>query len=176
MTLRHPFFITFACGALLCWLVAQLNHAVAPWQMSFFVGGLLVAFPALRLSYADGWKLVVALGLWCDAVAPVRFGLHAVLFLAAHSVAFYLRGRFPREATMMGVIVAVLANTGIYLVLSVALIGRAPSILAALQPMFFDLLASGLFVAAVAPWFFALQERALEICGLSLRREQRGLL
>ena len=27
-----------------------------------------------------------------------------------------------------------------------------------------------------APWFFALQERALELAGISLRREQRGIL
>jgi len=31
-------------------------------------------------------------------------------------------------------------------------------------------------VLLVGPWFFALQERTLELGGVSLRREQRGLL
>jgi rod shape-determining protein MreD len=175
MSLRRPLFVIFGGSVLLWWLVAQLNHLLAPAQFSVFVGGLLVAFPALRLGHREGWKLAVLLGLWCDAAAPVRFGLHAILFLAAHSVIFSLRGRFPREEALLGILVAVLANTGIALVLSVALIGRGPAPLAALPPILFNLLASGIFVALITPWFFALQERSLEICGVGLRRERRGL-
>ncbi|MGC4072261.1 MAG: hypothetical protein QM760_07055 [Nibricoccus sp.] len=78
-------------------LFGQLNHYLSDWHISLFVGGLLVTFPALRLPYRDGWKIVVLLGFWCDASAPIRFGLHAVLFLVAYTFIFNLRGRFPRE-------------------------------------------------------------------------------
>ncbi|MGC4072260.1 MAG: hypothetical protein QM760_07050 [Nibricoccus sp.] len=57
-----------------------------------------------------------------------------------------------------------------------ALIVRHPTPFGALPAILLDLFMSELFVALAAGWFFTLQEHALEIAGLSLRREQRGLL
>lgn len=176
MTSRRLIFVAVACGAALWTLFAQLNHYLSGWHVSLFVGGLLVTFPALRLNYRDGWKIVVLLGFWCDATAPIRFGLHAVMFLAAHTFIFNLRGRFPREEAFFGILVALIANAAIFLVLTLAMIVRHPAPFSALPAILLDLLLSELFVAVAASWFFALQEHALEIAGLSLRRDQRGLL
>jgi rod shape-determining protein MreD len=168
--------VVFACGALLWTIFAQLNHYLSGWHVNLFVGGLLVTFPALRLSYRDGWKIVVLLGFWCDADAPVRFGLHAVLFLTAYTLIYRLRGRFPREEGLFGLLVAIVANAGIFLALTLALVVRHPAPFSALPPIFLDLFISELFVAVAAGWFFTLQEHALQIAGFSLRRGQRGLL
>lgn len=176
MTARRLIFVALVCGVLLWTLFGQLNHYLSDWHVNLFAGGLLVTFPALRLAYRDGWKIVVLLGLWCDAGAPVHFGLHAILFLAAHTAIFHVRGRFPREEVFFGTLVALIANAAIFLVLTAGLIVRNPAPFAALPAIILDLFLSELFVAVAAGWFFALQEQALEFAGLSLRREQRGLL
>jgi hypothetical protein len=176
MTSRRLVLVAFACGVLLWTMFTQLNHYFSDWHISLFVGGLLVTFPALRLHYRDGWKIVVLLGFWCDASAPIRFGLHAIFFLVAYTFIFNLRGRFPREEAFFGVLVALIANAAIFLLLTIALIVRHPAPFSALPAIFLDLFLSELFVALAGVWFFTLQEHALEIAGLSLRREQRGLL
>ncbi|ATC65112.1 hypothetical protein CMV30_14760 [Nibricoccus aquaticus] len=176
MTSRRLILVASVCGIVLWTVFAQLNHYLSSWHVSLFIGGLLVVFPALRLNYRDGWKIVVLLGLWFDATAPVRFGLHAVLFLAAHTFIFNLRARFPREETYFGILVALIANAAIFLVLTLGLIVRHPAPLGALPAIFLDLFISELFVALAAGWFFSLQEHALEIAGFSLRHERRGLL
>jgi hypothetical protein len=173
---RRVVLVSSACGALLWTLFGQLNHYLSDFHVSLFVGGLLVTFPALRFSYRDGWKIAVLTGLWCDATAAVHFGLHAVLFLAAHTFIFQMRDRFPREEAFLGIVVALVANAAIFLVLTIGLLVRNPAPFSALPAVLLDLFISELFVAAVGAWFFALQERALEIAGLSLRRGQRGLL
>jgi len=176
MNARRLIPVACACGIFLWSLFGQLNHYLSSWNVSLFVGGLLVTFPALRFSHRDGWKIVVLLGLWCDATAPVRVGLHAVLFLTAYTFVFQLRDRFPREEAVFGVFIALIANAGIFIALTVALLMRNPHPFAAIPAVLIDLLVSELFVAMVGAWFFALQEKSLEIAGLSLRREQRGLL
>ncbi len=173
---RRTVSIAFVCGVLFWTLSEQLNHYLSGWHVSLFIGGLLVTFPALRLRSRDSWKIVILLGLWCDATAPVRFGLHAVLFLSAHTFIHFFRDRLPREETLLGVVVALIANAAIFLVLTLAMIERHPTPFAALPAILFDLFLSELFIALIAPWCFALQERTLEIAGVSLRREQRGLL
>jgi len=168
--------VAFACGVLLWTIFAQLNHYLSGWHINLFVGGLLVTFPALRLTYRDGWKVMLLLGFWCDADAPIRFGLHAILFLAAYTIIYHLRGRFPREEGLFGVMVAMIANAGIFLAMTIALVVRHPAPFSALPAVILDLFISELFVAVAAGWFFTLQEHALEIAGFSLRRDQRGLL
>ena len=176
MISRRLILVGFVCGVVLWTLFSQLNHYLSGWCISIYVGGLLVTFPALRFPYRDGWKIAVLLGLWCDTGAPLHFGIHAILFLAAHTFIFNLRSRFPREEIFFGILVAVIANAALFLILTVGLIVRHPSPLAALPAILLDLFISELFVALAAGWFFALQERALEITGISLRHERRGLL
>jgi cell shape-determining protein MreD len=169
-------FIIFACCALFSVCFSQLNHYLAPFHVSVFAGGLLVAFSALRLGFREGWWASFLIGLLIDSSTAVSFGFHGLLFATAHVGVFNLRGRFPREENTFGIIVALLVNLALFFVITVSLIHRSPTPAAMIPRLLVDLLASEVLVLACAPWSFALQERALELCGVSLRRAQRGLL
>jgi len=172
---RTPLII-FACSVVLWFCVSQLNHYIAPAHVSLFIGGLLVSFSALRLEFRAGWWASLLIGLLIDSSSAVAFGFHGLLFVAAHVGVFNLRGRFPREETTFGVVVALVANLLLFFLITISLAHRSPAPFSMLSRYFVDLLASELLVLLVAPWFFALQERSLELGGVSLRREQRGLL
>jgi len=169
-------FIIFGCCLVLWVCVSQLNHYLAPLHVSLFTGGLLIAFSALRLGFREGWWASILIGLLIDSSSAVSFGFHALLFAVVHVVVFNLRGRVPREETAFGLLVALVANLALFFAITVVLIHRAPEPLSMVPRLLIDLLASETAVFLVAPWFFALQERTLEIGGVSLRREQRGLL
>jgi hypothetical protein len=167
--------LSIACNFLLWLIVSQTNHYLAIWHVSLFVAGAMVAFPALRMNYGDGARVVFVSGLFLDAAAPVPFGLHAFFLLLSHGIVYNLRARLPREESVVGLLVALSANLGIFLALSVALMVRGRLPFAIWPRLFLDCLASQVVLALITPWFFALSERALEIGGVGLRREQRGL-
>ena len=58
---------------------------------------------------------------------------------------------------------ALLANLALFLVLSFFLVARLPVPAAAWPRLIVDLICSQLLIAAIGPWFFALQTGALEI-------------
>ena len=168
--------IIFGCCVVLWVGISELNHYLAPIHLSLFAGGLLVTFAALRLDFRAGWWSSLLVGLLIDSSTAVAFGFHGLIFVIAHVGIFNLRGRFPREENSFGVFVALLANLALFVVITASLIHRMPSPFEMLPRLALDLLASELLVLLVAPWFFALQEHTLELAGVSLRREQRGLL
>jgi rod shape-determining protein MreD len=141
-----------------------------------FVGGLLVSFSALRVGFREGWWCSILIGLFIDSSAAVYFGFHALIFAIVHVVIYNFRGRFPREENAFGLAVALFSNIALFIAITVTLIHRSPAPFAMLSRLFVDLLASELLIFIAGSWFFSLQERALELCGVSLRREQRGLL
>jgi hypothetical protein len=155
--------VIFLAQLLLVCLLAQINHALAGAHIYLFVGGLLIAYSALALPWHVGLAASFLIGCACDAAAPISFGTQALLFATAHSVVFHLRDRLPREDTAGRVIIALLTNLGLFLALSFFLIGRSPAPSAAWTRLFADLVASQIFLAVIAPWFFALEERALEL-------------
>jgi rod shape-determining protein MreD len=165
--------IPFATTLLLWSLVGQLNHYLAPYGAYLFVSGLLVTFAALRLSLRNGLAATLLTALAVDALEPVPFGTHFVLFGLMHVVLFHLRTRFPREELIFGVVVALLANLGLFLGLSFVTLGDPPASGAAWLRLFADLGWSQLFIVAVAPWFLALQQRALELGRVDLADESR---
>ena len=155
--------VTFLTLLLLWVVVAQVNHALAEFHVWLFAGGLFVAYAALALPLRGGLGAVVLAGLLCDSGSPLPFGTHALLFALAHAVVFNLRDRVPREETVARVVIALLANLGLFLVLSFILIGRGPAPAAVWPRLIFDLVCSQVFLALVAPWFFALQARVLAL-------------
>lgn len=167
---------TILCGLLMGVLFAQVNHYLAPLHMHLWVGGLLVTFASLRLEYREGLACVLLIGALQDAVTPVAFGLHALLFAIAHAFIFNLRNRFPREEGLFGVIVALLANLGLFLVFSFTRVDALPHPGASWLRLFSDMLLSQVAIVIVTPWLLGLQERALEIAGVGLRAEQRGVI
>lgn len=172
----RPSTITLLCCAVLWIGVTQVNHYLAPLHTSLFAGGLFVTFPALRMGLREGWWTSLLMGLLIDATAPVPFGFHGVLFVATHIAVYNVRGHFPREESHFGVIVALAANLALFIAISLLLLRRSPAPLTMSLRLMVDLLASEGLVLLAAPWFFALQERSFELAGVSLRREQRGLL
>jgi hypothetical protein len=168
--------ITLVANVLLWTVQSQINHYIAPWQMSGFVGGLAVTFAALRMGGREGARAVALTGLWFDAATPVPFGLHAFLFLLCHLVIYGVRGRVAREETLVGLIIAAITNLALYLALSVALLYRSPSPLDLSGRLIADSLISFCVLFLIGPWFFAFAEHLLAFAGVSLRREQRGIV
>ena len=169
-------FLLSLASLLLVVLLDQLNHYLGPWQLHVWCGGLFVAFAALRLDFRTGAATSFIGGLLLDAGTPVAFGTQALLFLAAHAVIFTVRARAPREETIVGVIFALLANLGLFLALSFLRIDDSPDAGAAWMRVFADLLVSQLVIALIAPWFFAVQARILQLGGIDMRGASRGSL
>ncbi|HXC02201.1 MAG TPA: hypothetical protein VNU49_06075 [Opitutaceae bacterium] len=160
---------------LLTLLVSQLNHALAPWHISLFVDGLIVVFVALRLDFDTGFAAVFLTGLLCDAASPVPFGTQAFLFATAHTLIFSVRGRLPRGEMLVSLAFALLANLGIFIALSLLLLARTPLPFGVWPRLLINLICSQVFLALIAPWFFALQARTLALTGFELRDTSRRL-
>jgi rod shape-determining protein MreD len=167
--MRRRWFILFLTLGLLWLLLAQVNHYLAVWRVYLFVGGLYVTYAALQLPLRSGLTASLLAGLLCDANSQVLPGTHVLLFAVGHAVVFHLRDRLPRDQTVTRVIIALLANLGIFLVFSFLLIGRSPAPAAIWPRLILDLVCSQVFIALVAPWFFALQSRAFGLAGLRER-------
>jgi cell shape-determining protein MreD len=153
-------------------LVAELNHTLAGLRVYLFVGALYVTYAALALPLRAGLAASLLGGLLCDANTPVWFGTHLLLFSAVHVVLFHLRNRLPRDDALARVIVALLANLVIFVVFSLTQLRASPAPPVAWTRLISDLVCSQVFLALVAPWFFALQARALVLA----RAEQRDNL
>jgi hypothetical protein len=172
--------IVFASTLLLWSLVGQLNHCLAPYSVFISAGGLMVTFAALRLNLRNGLTATILIALAVDSVEPVPavghhllYGPHLLLFTTAHVFIFHLRTRFPREEVLFALGTALVANLGMFLGLFfiyVELAAPSASGTAALR-MLADLGWSQLFILVTAPWFFSLQQRALELCNFDLSEE-----
>jgi hypothetical protein len=150
---------------LLLWaVVSQTNHVLTSFRVYLFVGGLFTAYAALSQPLRSGLAASIIGGLICDAQAPAEFfGTHALLFAAAHVSVFHVRDRIPRDETASRVVVALLTNLALFLVLSFSQIHLSPSPAHVWPRLLADLVVSQLFLTLIAPWFFALQSRALVV-------------
>lgn len=150
--------------------VAEVNSALSGMHVWLFVGGLFVTYSALAMPFRGGFFASILAGLLCDAVTPVRFGTHAALFAIAHVIVFNLRERVQRDETSVRVAVALLANVGLYLALSFTRIRLGHGGAGMWPRMLSDLAWSEVVVALIAPWFFALQLRSLELARANTSR------
>jgi rod shape-determining protein MreD len=159
-------FLAVLAPLLLLWaLVAQLNHDLAPVHVYLFVGGLFVAYAPLALPLGAGLASSFVAGLVLDANAPVAFGTHALLFAATHALLFDLRDRLPRDDVAGRVVIALLANFGLFLALSFLEAAHSAADASAWPRLAVDLLCSQIVLAIAAPWFFSLQRRVLVLAG-----------
>jgi rod shape-determining protein MreD len=148
---------------LLLALVAEANNALSGMHIWLFTGGLYVAYSALVMPFGPGFLVTIVAGLLCDSVTPVPFGTHACLFALAHAIVFNARERLQRDETTVRIVVALLINLGLYLALTFVRIRVAHGGAAAWPRMLSDLAWSEITIAIIAPWFFALQLRMLEL-------------
>lgn len=174
--MKRRVLILSAAALLLVLLLGQLNHYLSVWQLHVWCGGLLVTFAALQLGYRTGAAACFISGLLLDAGLPLAFGTQGILFLAAHAIIFNIRSRAPRGEAIVGVVIALIANLGLFLVLGFLRIDHAAHPAGAWLRAFADLLASQLVIALIAPWFFSLQARLLALGGTDLRDAVRRAL
>ncbi len=153
--------VLFATLYLLHALVAELNSLLSGLHLWLFAGGLYVTYAALALPFQEGFAACLLGGLLCDAMAPVAFGTHAALFAIAHAIVYNARERLQREETGVRVGIALLANLGLFLVISFLRLRLIHGAGGAWPRMFSDLIWSEAVVALAAPWFFALQLHSL---------------
>jgi hypothetical protein len=146
-------------------LTAEANSALSGAHVWLFAGGLYVAYSALMLPFGQGLAATALGGLLCDSMAPVAFGTHAALFAVAHVVVYSVRERLQRDETAVRVAVALIVNAAFFLALSLARLRLFPAAATAWPRMLSDLVWSQAALALVAPWFFALQLRTLELAG-----------
>ncbi|WP_221030433.1 rod shape-determining protein MreD [Actomonas aquatica] len=163
--------VVFLCGLLLFALARQLNHSLGAWGLSVWFGGLLVAFPALRLAPQQGFNTCFLLGLLLDATNPLPFGLLAFLFSVSHLVIVRLRSRLAASEVLIGIVVALITNLILYLIVTFTVLAGSPDAPFSGLRFLTDLIFSQLLLALLAPWFFALQEKALLIARVGLRDE-----
>ncbi|HWA87518.1 MAG TPA: rod shape-determining protein MreD [Opitutus sp.] len=166
--------VIFLSLVLLWLVVSQFNHALSTLHIYLSIGGLFVTYAALALPLRAGLAAVFLGGLVCDAATPVAFGLHALLFSAAHYALFRVRDRVPRDETVARVVIALLANLALFLVFSFLEVSRLPEPAAVWPRIAFDLICSQVFLTVIAPWFFALQERALALARVSPDEHDRA--
>lgn len=157
-------FLTLSFTLLILWaLVAQVNHALSGLRVYLFAGALFVAFGALTQPLRSGLFASCVGGLICDANSPVTFGVHLLLFSAAHVILYRVRDRVPRDDNTAAIIVVLLTNLALFLVFSFGQIHASPAPAAVWPRLMIDLLCSQIFLVIVTPWFFALQARSLVI-------------
>ena len=149
---------------LVLWAVdSEVNHALGGSQIYVFLGALYVVHAALFQRWRHAVVVAIFSGLMCDAARPVAFGTHMFLFLVALAAVHRVRERLPRDDSTSRVIVALLVNLGLFLAFSFTQIHRSPAPAAIWPRLIVDLLCSQVFLVLIAPWFFALQTRALTL-------------
>lgn len=161
--------IVTLANLLLWWLLGLANHylaAVDLWFIGYasfhlYLGGLFVAYAALRLDAWHGLLATILTALLIDAAEPVPYGTSLFLFALVHVVVLYGRHRFPREGAIFAIVVALLANLFLVLTLSTLFVGANPRPASAWLRIFCDLFLSQVTIALVTPWFIALQDRAM---------------
>ena len=158
--------IVTLANLLLWWLTGLANHYVAGFAVHLSLGGLLIAYAALRLDPKQGLTATVLTALMVDALTPVPFGTSLVLFSLIHVTVLYGRQQFPREGAIIGIVVALLANLFLFIALSFLLVGANPRPGNAWLRIFADLFISQLAIVVVAPWFLALQDRLMELVAI----------
>jgi cell shape-determining protein MreD len=168
--------IIFACGLVLAQIIAQTNHYLAPTRVYLWIGGLYVTFAALHLTYRVGLAAILLIGLALDAGSGARFGLHALIFGIGHAVLHPLRNRVAGEETIVAVLIALLMNLALFILFSAIQLDATPDPAIAGLRVLVDLMASQCALALIAPWFFALQSKALYYARLGLRDEPSGLM
>lgn len=168
--------ILTAASLLLALIIGQINHYLGAWQLHVWVGGLFVTFVALRLSFGTGAFVCFLAGLLLDSTTPIPFGTQGLLFLTAHAVIFNIRARAPREETVIGVVIALVANLGLFLALSFLRIDPATETGGTWMRIFSDLLVSQIALTVIGPWFFAVQTRLLQLGGNNSRDFSRRSL
>ena len=98
-----------------------------------------------------------------DSFSPFAFGLHAFLFGVSQLIIVRIRNRLASEEVIIATVVALITNLALFMILSFILLGRVQGSPVSGLRLLTDLVLSQIFIGVTAGWFFALQERSLQI-------------
>lgn len=165
--------VVLGAAWILLTLLRQTNHAFTAWGVSIWLGGLLIAYPALHLNPKTGFTCCFLIGMMLDAWSPLGFGTQAVLFGAAQIIIHRIRKRFAASELAIGITVSLITNLILFVIITFIVIGRSHGGPVSGLRLLVDLAVSQVVLVLIAPWFFALQQRALDLL-FNPRRRNAG--
>ena len=167
--------IPFAANLLLMTIGREVNHYLAPFSVSVMITGLMLPVAALRLTSGPSLFALVLTGLAVDAFTPTAFGATSVILATGLLALRTFRQRIVHDSFSTHLAVGLVANL-IFFVVQPFLVRGVPAYeTPTIMRILVDLVLSQALVAALAWWFFALQERALVLWGVNLAEESREL-
>lgn len=163
-------------NVLFLWIVGQVNHHLTMIPTGFgsgpvycFLGGLPIAFAALRLSLGYGLAVAIPTGLAMEAGLPVPPGTLMLPSAAVICIAVGIRGTFNRFDPASGIIMTLTVN----LILMLALTAATGVLALQGKRLAVDLVFSQLVIAGLTGWFFAAELALLRLFGIDLNTELR---
>lgn len=162
-----------ALGSLALWFFwRELNHFLVPMHLSIYLGGLLITYGILRLSFYTGLIHTLLVAAWLDATAPTYpFGTGILVFSLLHLGLFTLRGNFPRQSNGWMLITALVANLFLFLFWSLYHLPQQIELRSYFWRIFYDLILSQGLLTIIAIWYFSLQNALLNLCHMPLDEE-----
>ncbi len=146
-------------GWILLTIMRQMNHVLSPLNISLWLGGLLVAYPALKLNPRTAFTSCFIIGLMMDTWSPMKFGTHALLFGAAQIIIGRIRLRLATHEPTIELIVALIANLFMFIAMTFIAMGKSGGGSFSGLRLLTDLLISQVILVMILPWYFALQSR-----------------
>lgn len=154
---KHSWFFVLLGNILLIFLNQLVSEWMSPFGLYLYVDSLLIMAPILLLSYTGGFWVVVLSGLFIDAMMPIPYGMHAILYLVAYNILYGLEHYYNGGVIKHARFSTLITNTALMLLLAV-LIGRS-LIFSAVYWLNFviNIGLSSLIMLAINQWFYALQ-------------------
>lgn len=153
----------------------MVNDGLAPWNISLFLAGPCVVWPALRLRTTPLLLCVVLSGLAGDALLPTPFGFLTTLFALGAGTVAVVRPALGRAGRPQQLLLAWLLNAIYYAIFTLwtAAHGVEYSV-SFLERLAVDFGLSQFILLPVGLWFFDLQESMLRLVRLPVAQELAG--
>jgi len=172
----HRWLIVLLGNVVFLWVMGQVNHHLTALPLGdsrgplyLFVGGLPIAFAALRLSLGQALAVSIPTALAMEAGTPIPFGTLMLPAAACVCLAIGFRGAFNRFDRMTVVLAVLLIN--LVLISALTLVTGAFRLQG--PRLALDLLASQLVAVLLSGWYFAAELALLRLFGIDLDTELR---
>ncbi len=155
-----------AANLLLCFVCLLANEALGPHGMSVYLYGACVVLPALRLRPLAGWAAIATPALVFEANTPGPYGLALTVWSAAWFIVRLCQRNIRTDNLPQMMVAVQLANLVCFTATATALAHASGAYwLRACT----DLFLSQAVLFLITPWFFALQNKLLQLVRLDGR-------
>ena len=158
------------------WVAGQINHHLTSVGLGFgngpvylFLGGLPIAFAALRLTLGYALAVGIPTALAMEAGLPIPHGSLMLASVACVCLSVALRGSFNRFDAASAVLTVLSVN----LVLMLALTAATGILVLQGPRLAVDLILSQTAAALLTGWFFSAELALLRLFGIDLDTELR---